>query len=102
MISLMIDAKERCDVATADVEGAYIHADMEDFVLLKLVGKAVNIVCQVNLKYENYVVIENGKRVLYLQLLKALYGCVQSALLWYDLFTNTLVQMGFKLNPYDL
>ena len=33
MISLMIDAKERRDVATADVEGAYLHADMEDFVL---------------------------------------------------------------------
>ena len=58
--------------------------------------------CQVNPKYEKFVVIENGKKVLYLQLLKALYGCVQSALLWYDLFTNTLVQMGFKLNPYDL
>ena len=37
MISLMIDAKERRDVATADVEGPYLHADMEDFVLLKLV-----------------------------------------------------------------
>ena len=36
MISLMIDAKERRDVATADVEGAYLHADMEEFVLLKL------------------------------------------------------------------
>ena len=32
MISLMIDAKERRDVATADVEGAYLHADMEEFV----------------------------------------------------------------------
>ena len=86
MISLMIDAKERCDVATADVEGAYLHADMEDCVLLKLVGEAVDIMCQVNPKYENFVVIENGKKVLYLQLLKALYACVQSALLWYDLF----------------
>ena len=55
-----------------------------------------------NPKYKKFVVIENGKKVLYLQLLKALYGCVQSAQLWYDLFTNTLVQMGFKLNPYDL
>jgi len=27
MISLMIDAKERRDVATADVEGAYLRAD---------------------------------------------------------------------------
>jgi len=50
MISLMIDAKERRDVATADVEGAYLHADMEEFVLLKLVGEADNIMCQVNPK----------------------------------------------------
>ena len=75
---------------------------MEDFVPLKLVGKAVNILCQVNPKYEKSVVIENGKKVLYLQLLQALYSCVQSALLWYNLFTNTLVRVGFKLNPYDL
>jgi len=64
MILLMIDAKERCDVATADVEEAYLHADMEDFVLLKLVGEAVDIMCQVNPKYENFVVIENGKKIL--------------------------------------
>jgi hypothetical protein len=78
MIALMIDAKERCDVARADVEGAFLHANLEDFVLLKLVGEAVDIMCQVNPKYENFVVIENGKKALYLQLLKALYGCVQS------------------------
>jgi hypothetical protein len=57
--------------------------------------------CQVNPKYENFVVIEKGKKALYLQLLKALYGCFQSTLLWYNLFTNLLVRMGFKLNPYD-
>jgi len=67
VISLMIDAKERRDVATADIEGAYLHADMEEFVLLKLVGEAVDVMCQVNPKYEKFVVIENGKKVLYLQ-----------------------------------
>jgi len=92
----MIDAKEG-----RDVEGAYLHADMEDFVIFKLVGEAVDIMCQVNPKYKKFVVVEHGKKVLYLQLLKALYGCVQSALLWYELFTGTLVDMGFKLNPYD-
>ena len=45
--------------------------------------------------------MENGKPVLYLRLLKALYGCVQSALLWYDLFTSKLKERGFTLNPYD-
>jgi len=39
--------------------------------------------------------------VLYLWLLKKLYGCVKSALLWYKLFSETLEDMGFVLNPYD-
>jgi len=101
MLSIIIDAYEKRDVATADVEGAYLHADMEDFVLLKMVGEAVDIMCDVNPKYAPFVVVENGKRVLYLRLLKALYGCVKLALLWYELFTETLIGMGFELNPYD-
>jgi len=74
---------------------------MEDFVLLKMVGDATDIMCRVNPKYTSFVITENGKRVMYLRLLKALYGCVKSALLWYELFTETLVDMGFELNPYD-
>jgi hypothetical protein len=74
---------------------------MDDFVLLKVEGASVDIMCRVSPEYIPFVTIENGKRVLYLQLLKALYGCVKSALLWYDLFAGTLTEMGFKLNPYD-
>jgi hypothetical protein len=57
--------------------------------------------CSVCDKYQKFVTLEHGKKVLYLRLLKALYGCVVSALLWYELFTGTLKGMGFKLNPYD-
>ena len=102
MLSLMIDALEQRDVATADVAGAYLHAEMDEFVLIKLTGDAVNIMCKANKKYEAYVTLEGGHRVLYLQLMKALYGCVRSALLWYELFSTTLQGMGFELNPYDL
>jgi hypothetical protein len=101
MSSIMIDAYERRDVATADVAGAYLHASMDDFTLLKVEGESVDIMCDVCKEYEEFVTYENGKRVLYLRLLKALYGCVKSALLWYELFTGTLVEMGFELNPYD-
>ena len=101
MLTMMVDAWENRDVAIADVDGAYLHADMDDFTLLKLEGNSVNIMCEVNGEYEEFVCIENGKRVLYLRLLKALYGCVKSALLWYELFSSTLKDMGFKLNPYD-
>jgi hypothetical protein len=37
------------------------------------------------------------------ELLKALYGCMKSALLWYNLFTTALKNLGFELNPpYNL
>ena len=101
MLSLIIDSVEERDVATADVVGAYLLADMDDFVLVKLTGDAVDIMCKANNKYESFVAVENGTKVLYLRLLKALYGCVKSALLWYELFTSTLQEMGFELNPYD-
>jgi len=68
MLSLMIDAKEGRDVATADVKAAYYYANMEDFVILKLAVEAVDIMCQVNSKYKKFVVVEHGKKVLYLQL----------------------------------
>lgn len=101
ILSLMIDAKEGRDVATADVAGAYLKADMDDFVIMKLSGRDVEIFCEMNDDYSKFVVIENGQKVLYVRLLKALYGCVKSALLWYRLFTEHLQHMGFTLNPYD-
>ena len=101
MLSILIDALERRDVATADVAGAYLHAHMKDFTLLKVEGPSVDKLCDVSPEYKKFVCYEDGKKVLYLKLLKALYGCVQSALLWYELFSGTLKNMGFKLNPYD-
>jgi hypothetical protein len=99
--TILIDAKERRDVATADVVGAYLNADMDQFTLMKLTGEAVDIMVSVDNSYADFVSHTNGKPVLYLQLKKALYGCVKSALLWYELFVNTLKDMGFELNPYD-
>ena len=96
-----MDAHEGRDVAIADVVGAYLKANMTDFTILKFTGESVDIMCKMNPAYEEYVAVENGKRVLYVQLLKALYGCVCSALLWYEMFAGALVEMGFELNPYD-
>ncbi len=101
MLSIIIDTHEQRNVATADVAGAYLHADLEDFTLMKIEGESVDIMCNVCEDYKQFVTVEHGKKVLYIQLLKALYGCVKSALLWYELFTGTLEELGFKLNPYD-
>ena len=61
-------------MATADVVGAYLNAYMEDFVIVKLVGDEVGIVSKLNPVYKEYVIFENGKKVLYLQLIKHCMG----------------------------
>jgi hypothetical protein len=80
VLSIMTDAYERRDVGTADVVGAYLNAYMKDFVIMKFTGESLDILCKVNPEYEKFVVVENGVRVLYVRLIKALYGCVKSAL----------------------
>ena len=57
--------------------------------------------CDVNPEYKEDVRYENGKKVLYVQILRALYGMIESALLWYNLYTEVLLKEGFEINPYD-
>ena len=47
------------------------------------------------------VVIKRGQTVLYLELLKALYGMLKSALLFYRKLRRDFEQCGFTVNPYD-
>lgn len=101
LLSLLTDALEGRNVATGDVTRAFLLADMDDYVLVRITGEAVDIMCDVNKDYKAYVTIEKGKKVLYMQLMKALYGCVKSALLWYETFCECLEQLGFQLNRFD-
>ena len=41
-ISLAIDENKGRDIATCNVEGAYLHADMKDLVYMKLEGAMVD------------------------------------------------------------
>jgi hypothetical protein len=52
--------------------------------------------------YQKYVYIgPDNKPVLYVTLLKALCGCLQSALLFYQKLLGDLEENGFTLKPYD-
>ena len=93
---------------TADVPNAFIQAPMpevkpnEDRVMMKITGVLVDMLVQMCPEvYGPYVVFENGRKVLYVQVLRAIYGMLQAALLWYKKFKNDLEEQGFKFNPYD-
>ena len=98
----MIDSHEGKAVQTFDVTGAYLHASLPDdkVVHMKFEGEFVEIMCEVNPEYEKFVTYEKGKKLLCVLILKAIYGMIESALLWYDLLFKTLSYLGFKLNHY--
>ena len=51
--------------------------------------------------YQKFVTIENGWAVLYVKSQKALYGCLMSALLFYENMVADLKSRGFIIEPYD-
>ena len=93
---------------TADVPNAFIQAPMpevkpnEDRVMMKITGVLVDMLVQLCPEvYGPFVVFENGRKLLYVQVLRVIYGMLQAALLWYKKFKNDLEEQGFKFNPYD-
>ena len=102
MLSCTIDAMEGRDVATVDIPGAFMQADVEDTVHMKLEGTMAELLVRLDPKlYRKYVKTEHGKSVLYVELLKALYGTLKAALLFWKLLSSKLVEWGFEINPYD-
>jgi hypothetical protein len=70
---------------------------------MKITGPMVDILCQINPKlYEPYVTTEKGKRVLYTEASKAIYGMVDSAFLFWLYLSSHLAEHGFEMNPYDV
>jgi hypothetical protein len=103
LATLIVDAKEKRDIAIYDIPGAYLQTELppDKEIHMRLRDEFVDIMCEVNADYLPYVVYENGKKVLYVKILRAIYGCIESALLWYNLYATTLKDMGFVINSYD-
>ena len=67
---------------------------------MKIRGKLAEILVKKSPEiYHDYVGIENGKKVLYVVLQRALQ--LKSALLFYKKLQKDLESIGFKVNPYD-
>lgn len=106
--SCVIDAKEHRKVVTCDIPGAFMQADINEVLHVRgLEGPLAKFLTKrdPDCLYTKLFVSkkENGKDVMYVQLTKALYGTLQTALLlfWKDLTSGyLLVEQGFVLNPY--
>jgi hypothetical protein len=103
MLSATVDAMEGCDIVTVDIPGAFVQADIDEVVHVKFEGEIAEMLVRMDPAklYRKYVKDEHGKLVLYVELLKALYGTLRAALLFWKLLSSKLVLWGFEINPYD-
>ena len=85
-------AKENRKVVTIDFSGAYINAHIKKKVLMRIDKTLSSVVTDLDPSYLNYV---RKDGTLVLQLKRALYGCVESGKLWYDLLSSKLRDFFF-------
>ncbi|KAG7364548.1 reverse transcriptase RNA-dependent DNA polymerase [Nitzschia inconspicua] len=103
----MIEAHEKRDVGTCDIPNAFVqtHLDKHDKdgnrTIMKLEGPLVQILCEIDPTYTKYLIKVKGQKVLYVHLIKALYGMLVSAMLFCKKLKQDLIEYGFEINPYD-
>ena len=80
-----------------------MHADQDDLVHVRFTGEMVDKLLKIDEEmYAPYVTWEGSQKVMYVELLKALYGTIKAAKLFWEKMTNHLVKdWGFTINPYD-
>ena len=99
IVALLVDAHEGRDIGIFEIPGAYLQAKLapkpnNERVLMKVVGDFVDVRCEVNPEDKKNVIHENLKKVLHMEALQVIYGCIESALRWNKLFSETLSKEG--------
>ena len=102
-LTAVIDAWENRDVAVLDVPGAFMQADIDELVHVRFTGEMVRMLLEIDEEmYGEYVVMEKGEQVMYMELLKALYGTLRAARLFWQKLSKQLIDVwGFVPNKYD-
>ena len=86
-------------VLTLDNKAAYLNAAMKGPIVKMILSKDVStILCIISEDFKTY---RRANGTILVQLEKVLYGCIQSAVLWYDELSSTLEGLGYTKNPYD-
>ena len=97
MLSAIFAAEKR-QIATVDIEGAFLHGVMTNDVYMEISGQCVDILLYgYNNVYNN--MIRHNK--IYVRLDRALYGTIEAAKVWYDNLSTNLISKGFKPNAHD-
>jgi histone deacetylase 1/2 len=91
-------ALEKRKVMTMDIGSAYLNAEMKEEVYLTLEPEIAKVYCEIVPSAKAFLNRDGSATV---RLRKALYGCVESAKLWYLHISSKLKKLGFVANQKD-
>ncbi len=101
-LTAVIDAHEGRDVAVVDIPNAFLQADMDESVHIRFTGKMVELLLEIDPElYGPCITYEGKEKVMYVELLKALYGTLRAAKLFWEKLSAQLEEWGFVANPHD-
>eukprot|EP00934_Nitzschia_sp_Nitz4_P004202 Nitzschia sp. Nitz4//scaffold466_size5842//986//4399//NITZ4_009198-RA/size5842-processed-gene-0.7-mRNA-1//-1//CDS//3329552510//4192//frame0 len=106
-ITAVIDANEHRDIMTADIPNAFVQTMVPETkdgerIIMKITGILVDYLLEIDSQlYAPFVITQGNSKVLYVELIRALYGMLQSSLWFYKQLRHDLEQIGFEVNPYD-
>ena len=105
MLTCMIDAFKKRDVATVDIPGTFLQTRTtkeEKDVHVIFNGRMAKLLAKIAPEtYQEYVSQTRGQAHIYCRVNVAIYWTLKAALLfWKKLFTS-LKMRGFEINPYD-
>jgi hypothetical protein len=98
MLTSMIAADSSREVASVDVTGAYLLVDMTSEVYMTLSHQLANIIITLDPSYAPFL---NSKGEIVAKLDKALYGCVESARLWFNEVSSHLKSLQYHQSEVD-
>ena len=107
LLTTVINAQEGQDVATCDIPNTFVQAHVEEKdkdgnqTIMKIRGVCVDILCEIDPIYQDYMVAEGNQKVPCLHITGAIYGMLVTAMLIYCKLTKARLCYGFELNPYD-
>ena len=79
-----------------------MQAHMDKLVHVRFTRKMVDLLLEIDeAMYKPCVTDERGERVMYVELLKALYGTLRAARLFWEKLSTKLKEWGFIMNRYD-
>jgi Reverse transcriptase (RNA-dependent DNA polymerase) len=98
---LSIAAHEGRHAAVVDIGSAFLNAEMKTGVdvHMRLDRTMSELMTRLRPSYAKYM---DSKGCVTVLLDRALYGCVESAALWYDNLRDTMLSLGYHRNPYEI